>query len=518
MTKHVDSSQSTRLTPFCLTLILLCLLLGIPQLGYALAEKKPPVSANLLYPTYEITDKLTHLTGPEWFNIIRKLIPPLKNQPGERWPLVLIDGVGFKPLSEEHIRILQERGIAQHLDLHEHSIPAAKALQKAGSPVILTAGGSGAWPYTLAADKKQWAHHYPDYLKIAPHWRDLPSPTMFRGWAVAGQQLRTLLERFQKENIVVDALWLDYENEPSQADYYAAILSPTTRALLPKKAIASETAFRLYCRQLWVQLLSTYFAGPAREVFPNISVTNWVATLSSPEIPVLGWENRPHPPMGPTLFTATNPIAYGVDTTFIALWDTKFRLDQEHVDQFYMHILLRQVSADSENRQHLAPYLDSFPWVARWVPDNPQTKVPVMSRDRYREALRHLWLRGINGMQVFNPELLSQVSKVEMAIAEVQDAVAIYDEMLAYRDFLDNGTVMQFHYPAIQDQGPIWSGLRLRNNAIVRVFWQGPRIGQLKIEPWPDTFITLNNPTRGATFHLRLDHKTNKIKIVAVSR
>ena len=500
-------------------LVVLVVLLGDGRLAVSGDfQHSQPSIPGLLYPDSDPSDTSKNLKPEDWLKIIRTQISPLTHERGHRWPLMLIAGVGFKPLPEADIQMLLARGIVQHLEPKETSLPAARALQKAGSPVILMAGGNGAWPYSLEKDKTQWAHHYPEDLKVLPRWRDLPSPTRFSGWAVAGNEMRTILRRFKKAGVTVDALWLDYENEPSQADYFAAILSPTTRALLPPEVVESEAAFRVYCRQLWVQLLSTYMAGPAREIFPKISVTNWVATLSSPEIPVFDWEHHPHPPMGPTLFTATNPVAYGIDTAFLASWKKSYRLDQEHVNRFYMHVLLRQISADSENRQRLAPYMDSVPWVGRWVVDHPDRKVPIMSRAYYREALRHMWLRGVDGMQVFNPSIFQRLNRVNMALAEVQDAVSVYDEMLAYRSFLEKGTVMHFRYPKPQEKGPVWSGLRLEDEAIVRVFWQGPAIGRLRIEPWKGAVIALNNPTRGATFHLRRDKKTNKVRVHSVSR
>jgi hypothetical protein len=81
-----------------------------------------------------------------------------------------------------------------------------------------------------------------------------------------------------------------------------------------------------------------------------------------------------------------------------------------------------------------------------------------MSRERYREVLRHLWLRGIKTMQVFNALLPGYE---EMAVFEVQDAAAIYDEMLELREFLEDGEVLNVAVPKIQDSGVVWSGLRL---------------------------------------------------------
>ncbi|MBF0183219.1 MAG: hypothetical protein HQM06_02355 [Magnetococcales bacterium] len=487
-----------------------CLFLGLFLIGGT-----PSLSASdLLYREKDPHPASNKPTRQEWLKLIREQIPPLSQERGKRWPLVSFALIGSEAYSDEEIQLLSARGIAPLLTLSIDSLPAARRLQAKGVPVILFDGRNGAWPYSLEADKTEWAHQYPAQLQINPQWRELPVPTLFRGWALAAEQLRTTLKKWRKEGVNVDAIWLDYENEPSQADYYAAILSPSSRALLPEKALLDESTFRAYCRQLWIQLLSSYVAGPAREIFPALSITNWVVTLSSKEIPVLGWQNEPHPPLGSSLFTTTNPVAYGIDTAFLALWQKSYPLDREHVDQFYSHLLLRQVSADSANRQKQAPYLDAVPWVARWVADHPEQKVPIMSRERYREILRHLWLRGVAGMQIFNP--VNKADQVGMAVAELQDAVAVYDEMLAYRPFLDKGTPMQLSIPEIQADGVIWSGLRLNNEAIVRLFWQGPHIGSLTIEAWPEGRVTLLAPTRGATFHLRFNPEGNTVQIVSV--
>ncbi|WP_130471989.1 hypothetical protein [Candidatus Magnetaquicoccus inordinatus] len=474
----------------------------------------PLHAGELLYPQKDPAPTGRKPNQSDWIKLIREHISPLTQERGKRWPLVSFALIGSEPFTDDDLQMLSARGIAPFLPLSSDSIPAARRLQSSGVPVILFDGRNGSWPYSLESDSNNWAYQYPADLKVNPQWLEMPVPTLFRGWAVAAGQLRNTLKLFRREGITVDAIWLDYENEPSQADYYAAILSPFGRTFLPEKVLRDEKIFRHYCRQLWSQLLSSYIAGPAREIFPNVSITNWIVTFSSTELPVLGWQNEPHPPSGSTLFTTTNPVAYGIDTAFLALWKSSFPLDQEHVDQFYTHILLRQVTADSFNRQKQAPYLDAVPWVARWVADHPERKVPVMSRERYRETLRHLWMRGISGMQVFNP--VNKPEHVGMAVAELQDAVAVYDEMLVYKNFLEKGVPMQLTIPEMQADGLLWSGLQLQNEAIVRMFWQGQHIGSLTIEPWPESRITLSPPTRGTTFHLRFNKEEKTVQIVSI--
>jgi hypothetical protein len=267
-----------------------------------------------------------------------------------------------------------------------------------------------------------------------------------------------------------------------------------------------------------MELLGTYLAAPVAEVFPGCSTTNWRVVTASPLHPSLGWSQTLINARVPAMFTATNPTVYGM-TTFFDYWKPEYRLERERVDQFYTHFLLRDVSNETANRQIFAPHLESIPWVARWCPDGPggvgeQAKRPIMSRERYREVLRHLWFRGINGMQIFNHVVPGYE---HMAVFEVEDAVAIYDEALQFRDFLEGGEVMNLTVPKLQDSGVVWSGLRLANRAVVRVFKQGMGASKLTVEPWPKKRAVLNATSTGETYLLELatDGKVSVAKAAA---
>lgn len=440
----------------------------------------------------------------DWLRLLEGRIAPLEHARGDRWPLILWTGTGSEALSSDVVRMLLSRGITQHIRLDPAMIPVAQALQAAGSPVIVMEAQSfdwpgNTWPYPLAGALADWAHQYPRGAVVPERWRRTPSPTRFGGWSVAADRMRTTLRQFREAGVTIDALWLDYEGEPSQASYGAALASPSTREVLPPEVLISKEAFQQFSRQLWIQLLSTYVAAPAREIFPRVSVTNWVATLSSAGHPVLGWDDREHPVSGPTLFTATNPVAYAIDHYFVRAWREPTSPTQEQADRVYMHVMLRQVSEDAYNRQHLAPYLNAVVWVSRWVPDLRNPSVPVMSRAAYREALRHLWLRGIDAMEVFNAV---HAGRVDMALMEVQDAAAVYGEMLAFRDFLDGGAVMNFDYPGPHEDGPFWSGLRLGEAAVVRVSCDAAT--DMELAPWSDRTVSLSCEKPGRTYRLYL--------------
>ncbi|MBF0177094.1 MAG: hypothetical protein HQL63_09640 [Magnetococcales bacterium] len=416
-----------------------------------------------------------------WIQVIRDEIPPLKHLRGERFPLILWESGGHGVLPPDVVRMLLERGLTRTIRLDSKQIPAALALQKAGSPVIVLDARGGIWPYKGEnRDGKSF------------------SPGDLTEWARAADGFRTTLRAFRQAGVKVDAFWLDFEGQPSMAAYDMVQGTPAFRELLPRKALSSRKDFLHFRRQFWVNLMSTYVAAPIREFYPKASITNWVMTLSSPERPVRDWYGEPHPPLGPTLFTATSPVAYAIDTAWISEWRQEDPRDQEHVDRFFMHVMLRQVSDNGWNLQRQAPYMQVIPWVARWVPDHPKQKIPIMSREAYREALRHLWLRGVDGMQVFNPV---HAGHWDRAIAEVSDAVAVNDEMLAYKDFLDQGEVLHFAYPGPRETGLIWSGLRLDDQAVVRLYDQSGVAGKHTLEIWPGQATVLELPEgSGSTF------------------
>jgi hypothetical protein len=247
---------------------------------------------------------------------------------------------------------------------------------------------------------------------------------------------------------------------------YAALRASTAASRLPPAILENEARYRDYRRRHWLFRLSRYLAAPVLRVYPGASVTNWVVMMSSSLHPVRSWDDWAHPPTPPLFFTDTNPIAYGIDTYYFSAWPEGHPVTRKNVDRFYTHLLLRQVSVDARNRAKLRPDLGAVAWVSRWVPDHPERRAPVMSRAAYREALRHLWLRGIDAMQVFNR---AREGFEQYAVREVEDVQRVYNEMLAYREFLDDGEVMNFTVPDNKVPSVMWSGLKLGDHAVVRV-------------------------------------------------
>lgn len=412
----------------------------------------------------------------DWFETISHL-PPLEHERGGRWPLVLWHGVGFEPLGSSRIEVLLERGIVQHLRLREADVDAARALSEAGAPVVLMEGAGGAWPYDTVGDEVPWRLQFASGNDVPDQWRELPDPTRLEGWRRAAALIRSRLERYHAAGISVDAVWLDYEGALLYDDY-DALRASRSADRLPASLINSEKRYRDYRRLHWLHNLSRYLAAPVRRVYPEVSVTNWVVMMSSSAHPVRSWTDWRHPPTPPLFFTHTNPIAYGVDTYFFSAWPDSHPVNRGNVDRFYTHLLLRQVSVDARNRTKHRPDMGAVAWVARRVPDRSGERAPVMSRAAYREALRHIWLRGVDAMQVFNPR---REGYERYAVREVEDVQGVYNEMLAYRRFLDEGKVMNFAVPDNRAPSVMWSGLRLGTRAVVRVTNLGSSRKRVKI-------------------------------------
>ena len=467
---------------------------GASAFGSILAEE---LRNGVLYP-----NRVPAVKAPppfSWYDCILEKIPPLKNSRGSRWPLISWEGFSFQPQPPEYYHQLLRRGLTQHIRLEAGMIETALAIQRAGSPVIAVEGGSGPFPAPLAGEPAVWAHQFDTGYRPSEYVR--PCPAIHTGWAKFADQLRGILGQFRDRGVEVNAAWADWEGDPLYGDdrFEQARHCQRCRDTLPAQVLESEAVFTNYTTRKFYELFGTYYVAPVLEFYPKCSVTDWLAQPSTPEEPQLGWGGKPGHIYMPPWVTAYNPTAYGAASWVWKSHPRRDRRDQEHVDQVYTNLLLRHVSLAGSLATRWTPEKELIPWVARWVTEAPETEFPVMSRPRYREVLRHLWLRGVAGMQVFNPRIKDFE---EMALPELEDATAIFDEMLLFREFLERGEVLNRGIPRDQDEGSVWSGLRLGDRAVVRVFKQGRGKTTQRVRPWNGTNFRLDASALGHTYLL----------------
>jgi hypothetical protein len=130
----------------------------------------------------------------------------------------------------------------------------------------------------------------------------------------------------------------------------------------------------------------------------------------------------------------------------------------------------------------------------------------LMSRAAYREALRHLWLRGTNSMWLFAG---GEASAFQM----MDDSRAAYDGLLAYRNFLSQGTPMNVTPPDPSGTQPIWSGLKLGDQALVRTYSPSGKAGRVTIEPFAGVTVKLPAPAAGAGFLITSTGHVHRVKM-----
>ena len=452
---------------------------------------------------------------------IFKQVPLLKHDNTGRFPMIAIEAFKLdandkswqeaKPFPPEVIRELKKRGLTQWIPPHERYIPFALALQQEGAGVIMVEGNAFNGPPDQAPASM---HILPeDYQKLdRPGQQPLfPCPLVLDGWVITQHKLRETFKQYKDAGVNVDAVWLDWEIEPDwrNAQWDEAKHCSRCRKQFPPGVLDDQQIYRHFIEQWRVQLFSAYVVAPIFEYYPHVSITNWEEVISTPEEPTPTWSGtRLWPPKYLGMFTAANPVAYGNTIWKRHNWKDEWGwpLDETHMDRLYTSVMLNQISVHESNAQKISPWKQSIPWVDRFCADDRDPAIPILSRVRYREILRHCWLRGADGMQIFNPLWFKEdAAKLAIATEELEDAVAVYDELLQYRPFLEGGVAMNTSTLTPTYEGVIWSGLRLGDEAIIRAFTQGETVGKFTIAPFDQQAaeIELEATASGRWHHLR---------------
>jgi hypothetical protein len=452
-------------------------------------------------------------------NILRK-VPPLTRDNGGRFPMIAIEAFRLdkddtswqqaKPLPAEAIRELKKRGLTQWIPPDERYIPFALALQEQDAGVIMMQGQAFNGPPDQVPSSM---HVLPEGYQALPRPGQqpvFPCPLVLDGWVLTQQQLRETFRKFKEAGVRIDAVWLDWEIEPDwrDAQWDEARHCSRCRAQFPPGVLDDQQLYRRFIEQWRVQLFSAYVAAPILEQYPHVSLTNWEEILSTPGHPTPSWSGyRAWVPKDLGMFTAANPVAYGNTIWKKYNWKDEWGwpLDAAHMDRLYTSVMLNQISVHERNAMLVSPWKQSIPWVDRFCADDRDPAIPILTRPRYREILRHCWLRGADGMQIFNPLWFKEdPAKLAIATEELEDAVAVYDELLAYREFLDRGVVMNTDTLAPTYDGAVWSGLRLDGEAVVRAFTQADAPLKFTIRPFADAAgIELEAAPAGRWYRLR---------------
>jgi hypothetical protein len=381
------------------------------------------------------------------------------------------------------------------------ALAMARTLKEAGQPVYLLI------PDAQLIERDAYAH-----TRI---WIDGPDGSgrgRTRKWPClpladphpSAGRVRELIRPYKAAGIPVKGVWFDDEAlpHPWNGVHEAQRTSRECRRHYPGGVVDQWPSFVRYVYQLRTRLLDAVMADPVHALFPGALAGNYYEAPSSAAVPFVDEAGNVFPPRAWGRLDALMPSAYA-NTVHLARHAGAGRaVTQETADRLYFFRLLRTISTANANK---SPGKLSIAFVSRFVPDDPAEHVRFGLNPRlYRELIRHALLRGTDGLYLFNLGYPGSPVTPAESFESVEDARAAYDELLAHREFLERGRPMTYQPPP-EMGGVVWSGLRLGDRCLVRVFSLGSAAGRVDLVPFPGIRVTAEAPMEGATYIIRKD-------------
>jgi hypothetical protein len=293
--------------------------------------------------------------------------------------------------------------------------------------------------------------------------------------------------------ITVNQVMFDDESLPNPWNgAYEAQQNPLLAQFYPAGTLSSFPQFENYVLALRTQYEQQIMVAPVHALWPNAYIGNFNEADSSSANPWYASNGTVMPARTLGTNTVSLPGAYAGSRELLLYTST---YTQANADHYYLRYLLRTVTSALQNRQpgtRDIPFLSQIDNAASPLPANDQLG---MSTAAFQELLRHVWMRGADAQMIF-----TYTASAALALPQVEAARSVFDELLGYGAFLTSGTPMNLGVPSIGTTGPIWSGLKLGNQCLIRTYTDGGVDGVVTINAFPGVTVTLSAPTTGATF------------------
>jgi len=452
----------------------------------------------------------TPATGATWdVESLVRVVGPMRNSIAGRmpfmvWNLPLPLDDELVPMERDgrlarYIAQLAERGIVPSVNLGwrwsmNGALTMARALRDGGRPVNI-----------LFPDPHLLEEHVFKGSTVGIIAPTAVSGGIVRRWPCfpeadareAAAYLRQTLQPFKDAGIDVQGVWLDDEGLPYpwNGAYFAQRSLEECRKRYPADALVSFGVFTEWTQEFRARMF-TEVVRPSREMFPRARFGNYGDTTSGTD-PRFGLDA-----LMPALYANTRDLPGAFPSGAPS---------QVEVDGFYATRLLRIFS---ESNARKAPGKLSIPYVSRFVPDNASSQYRLgMSQRAYRELLRHVWLRGADALFLFNHGFPTkpQIVTHEASFASVEDARAVYDELLAHRPFLDGGTPVTYAVPKDLSREALWSGLRAGDVCLIRATPPSGAPSRVHVAAFEGTAVDLEVPPEGAYYLLSRDGKAQRL-------
>ena len=451
-------------------------------------------------------------TGPDtrWdFASFLRLVQPMQHslqghQPMVYWSLPMPTGdyaaMQVDGTLQSDVAQILARGFVPQLVISDTSdlatdVALGQTLQQAGVPVNVVFPRDDLLEATLYQNSPVWITA-PDGSTAGTlrQWTALPLGNPAAGEAYVS----SLLAPLKAAGVTVNQVMFDDESMPNPWNgAYEAQENPLLAPYYPPGTLSSYSQFEDYVLALRTQYEQQIMVNPVHALWPNAYVGNFNEADSSTANPWYASNGTlmPARTLGPT--TLSLPGAYAGSRELV-LYSSN--ITQANADHLYLRYLLRTVTSALQNRQ---PFTRDIPFLSQI--DNAASPVPVneqlgMSTAQFQELLRHVWLRGADGQMIF-----TYTPSAALALPQVEAARSVFDELLGYGAFLTRGTPMNPGIPDLNSSGPIWSGLKMDNQCLIRTFTDAATDGTVTINAFPGINVTLPAPTTGATFIVNSD-------------
>jgi hypothetical protein len=390
----------------------------------------------------------------------------------------------------------------------EGALALARTLQEAGQPVYLSIARADQLQKTAWQNCTIWVYQPGENLprNIPPQrWPCLPANDP----ALAAQWVQKRVQGLHDAGIKVNGAFFDDEGLPQP---WAGLLesqrsTPQCRAQYPPGLLDDPQQFLDYVVDLRAKLIDRAMAGPIHRLFPGAVVGNFGETSWTQ--PHVGPGGQTYPPLRcggdivtPDLYAHVAPVVRSDGLV----------LSQEKMDQQSLQYLLNKLGAAAPAARAYGQLL--VPYISQQVPAEVPFRGPslTMSDNAWRELQWHVWLRGANGLFLFNPPATNVKSPMSASFRMVENARDIYDHVLAQRKFLDKGEPMTYGVPDLTKGEPLWSGLRLPEQCLVRVFSPTAQTQKVKVQAYEQAQVTLDAPPQGATYVVGRDGSVTRVE------
>jgi len=387
----------------------------------------------------------------------------------------------------------------------EDSLALARTLQEAGQPVYFVFPKQDVLESTVWKDCKVWAAGKEFDLRTPHSYPCLP----LADGKIGARWMKEQLLPFRAAGIRVSGVWFDDERLPYPwvPVWQAQRDSADCRRYYPPGVLDDLEKFRQYVLALRSKLISQVMADPVHQLFPGAIVGNFGEVNSGAEVPYEDTYGLKFPAGDVGTADAMMPGYYGLSVHQPATRPGQ-ALTQQVVDRQYLQQMLTSATtaaANARGKLHI-PYVSPLP-----SSDLPPDKTIGISREAYRELLRHIWLRGASCMFLFGLAYPDWHADQTASLNSIEDARSVYDELLAFRPFLDKGTPMNLTRPDFDGKAPLWSGLRLAGQCLVRTFSLDGQATTVTITPSPGWRLKLKAPPQGATYLIHRDGRVEQV-------